>query len=365
MKIGINNFTSNLQGVSPKRVMDDWVELGVEAERLGFWSLWVTEHHFGSDPAFRPFGVPAELFPPTDYDMSVDPLTMLTFLAGKTSRLRLGTAVVILHWDHPIRVAERAATLDLFSGGRLELGVGRGAGFREAEVFQVEPDPAKNNRKFQEAIAIIRKAWRGDPFHHQGEFWQFPPLILAPQPERKEAPIYVGSASMESAIWAAEQGLPYATITWPLTQIDHYRDKRKKYEETADAAGHDVSGFDIPHILFMHCAETDEQAADEAYHHLIQFQYITESHYEQVGRSGRKWLGQDQEGLSNVEALARFPVAHHIVGSPQTCAERIRWFKDALDVSYIIGNVGFGRMPREVTHRSLRLIGEKVLPQFA
>jgi alkanesulfonate monooxygenase SsuD/methylene tetrahydromethanopterin reductase-like flavin-dependent oxidoreductase (luciferase family) len=363
LKLGINNFTSNLQGVSPKKVMDDWVDLGVEAERLGFWSLWVTEHHFGSDPKFRPFGVPLDQFPVTDYDMSVDPLTMLTFLAAKTSKLRLGTAVVILHWDHPIRVAERAATLDLFSGGRLELGVGRGAGFREMEVFQVERDPEKNNRKFKEAVDIIRKSWTGEEFHHQGEFWQFSPLILAPQPERKDAPIYVGSASMESAVWAAEQGLPYATITWPLTQIDLYRQKRKLYEETAKKAGKDVSKFDIPHILFMHCAETDKQAADEAYHHLTQFQYITESHYEQIGRAGRKWLGQDQESLKNVDALARFPVEHHIVGSPATCLERIRWFQRELNVTYIIGNVGFGRMPREMTHRSLRLIGEKVLPK--
>ena len=364
MKIGINKFTHNLAGTSPAETLQRWADLGIRAEELGFWSLWVTEHHFGSDPAYRPYGVPEEEFPPTDYDMSADPLAMLLYLAGRTSTLRLGTAVTILHWDHPIRVAERAALLDVFSGGRLELGVGRGAGWREFEVFNVPKDDAESNRKFKEAIEIIREAWTGEMFEHHGEFWTLPPLILTPNPGRP-APIYVGSASPSSAIYAGEQGLPYATITWPLTELDHYREKRRVYRDAAARAGHDVEQHDIPHILFLHCAETDAQARAEAREYLMQFQYITEAHYEFARRQPRTWLGRDTESLANVEALAQFPCEYHVVGSPETCRQRLEWFQSELDVTYVIGNIGFGRMPHDMELRSLELFAEKVMPHFA
>jgi alkanesulfonate monooxygenase SsuD/methylene tetrahydromethanopterin reductase-like flavin-dependent oxidoreductase (luciferase family) len=364
MKIGINYFTSTRHGRSQAQSLEDWVNIGVRAEQLGFWSLWITEHHFGSDPAYRPYDVSSEIYPSTDYDLSVDPLTLLSFLAARTTTLRLGTAVVILHWDHPIRIAERAALVDVMSGGRLELGVGRGAGWREVEVFQVPKDDAESNRKFREAIDIIRKAWTGEPFQHEGEFWAFPPLTMLPNPGR-EAPVYIGSASAGSAVYAGEQGLPYVTITWPLTEIEIYRQKRSDYRAAGERAGHDVERFDIPHILFMHCAETDEQARDEAIHHLRQFQYINEQHYEFARHAPRTWLGTDTGVLGNIGELAQFPADHHIIGSPATCRERLEWFQNELEVTYVIGNSGFGCMPMELVSRSMDLLGEHVLPHFS
>jgi len=360
------NISHNLPDGDPGRVYRDWVDLAVEAERLGYWSAWTTEHHFGSDRAYRPFGVSEQEFPATDYDLAVDPLQLLTYVAARTTTLRLGTAVAILPWDHPIRVAERAAMLDVLSGGRLELGVGRGVGFREADVFGVPTETDVAQRKFREAIDVISTAWSGEEFTFEGEFWKFPRLRLVPRPQRRPAPIWVGCASIGSVEWAGTHGYPYATITWPLTAIELYRAKRDAYLAAGAAAGHDLSENPIPHFLYMYCAETDAEARDVGMHYMRQLQYINESHYERERQVQKgKVFGVDPEVFKNVDELARFPVEHHMIGTPQTCVERLELLQEQTGLNYLVCNIGFGRMPHDMTLRSLRRFATDVLPRFA
>src|SRR5262249_54551560 len=157
-----------------------FVRLAQAAERLGYRSLYSTEHHFGSDPDFVPFGGTASEYSPADYDLVFDALTVFVWVAAHTTTLRLGTGLSILHWDHPVRVAERAALLDVISGGRLELGVGKGQGFRESRVFGVSHDPGENTRKFNEAVEVIRLAWEQEAFSYHGEFYDFENIRLRP-----------------------------------------------------------------------------------------------------------------------------------------------------------------------------------------
>ena len=105
----------------------------------------------------------------------------------------------------------------------------------------VPEDPAASNRKFREEVDIINKAWSGRPFSHSGEFYSLPPnLATLPHPVQAKAPLWVGSASDESAEWATQQGLPYATIAWPLTIMEGY-DKRYIHFAAAEKANVDVS----------------------------------------------------------------------------------------------------------------------------
>ena len=354
-------------GADHKRIMEEFVDSGVQAERLGYWSLWVTEHHFASDRSYRPFDVSEDEYKTTDYDLSVDPLQMLTYLAAKTTDLRVGTAVVITHWDHPVRIAEKASILDNFSNGRVELGVGRGAGFREMELFDVPLEPGANNRRYHEAIEIIRGLWTGEPFAFDGEFYKLPAnLQMVPRPVQPDVPLWIGSASLESAGWAARQNLPYATITWPLTQIDVYRQKAALFREAAAEVNWDISNVYNPHVLFMYCGETDEEAQETAYHYMKQFQYIIEQHYENLLDHGqdRVVFAATSEMFRNVDGLARFPIEHHIIGSPETCAERIDWFQRELGVNYFLLNIGWGAMPHEQTIKSMERLASKVMPRF-
>src|SRR4051794_13976790 len=113
MKFGILQMTHCPPQRDSAEAYQLFVDRAVEAERLGYWSCWTTEHHFGSDENYRPMDVSRDVYETIDYDLAPDPLTLFTYAAAKTKHLRFGTGVVVLHWDHPIRVAERAAMFDV------------------------------------------------------------------------------------------------------------------------------------------------------------------------------------------------------------------------------------------------------------
>ncbi|HEY6762961.1 MAG TPA: LLM class flavin-dependent oxidoreductase [Baekduia sp.] len=368
MRFGVLNISHNRAGADPAVALRDWVDVALEVERLGFWSVWTTEHHFASDTGYRPFGVDPDEYTTVDYDMSPDALTLLAYAAARTSTIRLATGVTVLHWDHPLKVAERAAMLDVLSGGRLELGVGRGLGAREAQAFAVPVDADENRRRYEEAVEILQLAWSGERFSYDGEFFSVPPVTMTPNPGRP-APIFVGSGSLDSAAYAGARGLPYATITWPLLTLAKYREKLDHYRATAVAAGHDVSDQPLPHFFYMYCGESDAEASEVGFHRMQQLQYILENHYE-LKRQGaaqmaRLGMGADQDDAEVVARLARFPVEHHLIGSADTIAERVRALEDELDLNYCVAITGFGAMPKEQSLASLRRFGEHVLPRFA
>jgi alkanesulfonate monooxygenase SsuD/methylene tetrahydromethanopterin reductase-like flavin-dependent oxidoreductase (luciferase family) len=366
MRFGVMQIGSCRTGEEAATAYDDLLQTALTAERVGFWSMWTTEHHFGSDRTYRPYGVAEDAFPTTDYDMSPDPLMVLTHLAAKTDRIRLGTAVVVLHWDHPVRVLERAAILDVLSGGRLELGVGRGLGFRETQVYKVPVDPGENQRKFREMVEIIQQGWSGEPFEFHGEFFDLPSLILVPRPVTPTAPLWVAAGSAESAMWAAARGLPYATTPWPLTDITEHARRARLSAEAAAAAGHDATKRWNPHFIYAYCGESDAEAADVALNYMRQFRYILEGHYEwERAHSENELTGERNQVNVDIEAKARTVVDTHIVGSPETCRERIATIQREIGLNYIVCIVGFGNMPRELTIRSLERMGREVLPYFA
>ena len=140
------------------------VRQGILADQLGFNYIFFTEHHFQPEGA----------------EHSPNPLFTEMAIAARTNRLRLGQLANILSWWHPLRIAEQAAMLDVLSGGRLEFGIGRGYQNRETESLgghygTTNQDQERNRAYFEEAFAIIRKAWSQPSFSHQGEFFTLPP----------------------------------------------------------------------------------------------------------------------------------------------------------------------------------------------
>src|SRR5687768_1428083 len=148
MRFGLFGGASARRGLpvaESARGYHDFVDYHVEAEALGYHSSFVTEHHF------------------TAIGQVSATLTLLTWIAARTSTLRLGTAVIVLPWHNPVLLAEQAATLDLLSGGRLDFGVGKGYRHNEFSGFAMPPEEAES--RFEEALAVLIRALGSDePF---------------------------------------------------------------------------------------------------------------------------------------------------------------------------------------------------------
>ncbi len=166
----------------------EWVDYVVEAEALGYDSIFVVEHHF------------------TGFGQLSASLNLLTWAAARTTTLRLGTAVIVLPWHNPVLLAEQAATLDLLSGGRLNFGVGKG--YRHAEFASFCIPQAEADGRFEEGLALIVKSWTSEQrFSHHGKFWHFEDIIVEPPTAQKpHPPIWMAAGTPDSIRKVAARG---------------------------------------------------------------------------------------------------------------------------------------------------------------
>lgn len=182
-----------------------FVEAAVEADELGYESVWLPEHLvFPVDMAGSPFA--GAEHPPVPPSTPVfDAFAYLSFLAGKTSRIRLGTNVYLLGLRHPFASARAVQTLDVVSGGRAEVGVG--AGWLRSEWTAAGLDPSTRGRRLDEALDVCKRLWTEDVIEHHGEFFDFAPVVFEPKPQQKpHPPILVGGESEAALRRAARVG---------------------------------------------------------------------------------------------------------------------------------------------------------------
>jgi alkanesulfonate monooxygenase SsuD/methylene tetrahydromethanopterin reductase-like flavin-dependent oxidoreductase (luciferase family) len=362
-------------GVTQSDALHDMVERAIHAERCGFWSCWTTEHHFANDPSYAPFGWPGGNFPA--YDLAADPLTLLTYIAARTTTLRLGTGVLVMHYDNPLRVAERAAMLDILSGGRLELGLGRGSGFKEPPAFHVPEKEIDSQNKFFDEIDLLLKAWSGEWFSHETEFFSVPKLAVVPNPvQRPHPPVYLSSGNPRSVKYAAEHGLSLAGATgaWGYSGVDKHNITNKSFIEAAAAVGRDVSEELFPNTLFLFCAETDREAEEVAEQYLMRYSAHVEGHYERQRRGDMTGdpLNSLSSGpgkkstLDDIRELARAQIATNLIGSPATICEKLTALLDRVpSINYVLGITDAGTPPKAFVHKSMELFTSQVMPKFA
>jgi alkanesulfonate monooxygenase SsuD/methylene tetrahydromethanopterin reductase-like flavin-dependent oxidoreductase (luciferase family) len=199
----------------------EFVDYNVEAEALGFCSTFLVEHHF------------------TGFGQISATLNLLTFIAARTTTLRLGTAVIVLPWHNPVLLAEQAAALDLLSQGRLDFGIGVGYRYREFAGFCVPMEEAAE--RFDESLGVILKAWTSDtPWSHRGKYWQFEDVVVEPPTAQKpHPPLWMGAGSPESIKKVAAQGYKllldqYASVAEIGERIALFRSEVERHGRTFD-----------------------------------------------------------------------------------------------------------------------------------
>lgn len=216
MRLGVFSLMQWPEDRPAARVFGDEIAQAVEAERLGFHSAWFAEHHFSR--------------------YGIDPTIHLTLahVAAKTERIRLGTAVTVLPFLHPLRTAEEVATLDVLSGGRIDWGVGRGYQRHEFDAFGV--DIADSRRLFEEGLEIVFRAWEDEPFSHDGDRWSFEEVDVLPKPVQRPVPTWVACISPETVTWTGSRGLAF--LGDQFSPFDRLAENRAEHRRAAEGAGH-------------------------------------------------------------------------------------------------------------------------------
>jgi alkanesulfonate monooxygenase SsuD/methylene tetrahydromethanopterin reductase-like flavin-dependent oxidoreductase (luciferase family) len=253
----------------------DFINYVVEAERFGFASVFLVEHHF------------------TGFGQVSASLNLLSYLAARTSRIRLGTAVVVLPWHNPVLVAEAAATLDLLSNGRLDFGVGKGYRPYEFSGFCIPQDEA--TERFDEAIAVIRRAWTTPGrFSHHGKLWHYDNIVVEPNPlQRPHPPFWLGAGSAESIRRAARDG--YNLLLDQIAPVDVIIERVRVFREECERAGRAWDPMSVGVTRGLQIVHNEEER--------------------------RRAVAVRQQVLKNIGDLARGPGAeryHHIKDDPDT-----------------------------------------------
>lgn len=275
MKLGMLHLFENPVGKTEREIVNEQIDLMVAAEELGFDSVWPAEHHF------------------SEYGYCASPQVTLAAVATRTSKIRLGSGVVILPFHHPVRVAEDFAFLDLLSGGRMELGVGRGYSPLEYRGFNL--DQTKSREMFDESIQIIKKCWTEDSVNFQGKYWQLNDIAVRPKPFQKpHIPIHLACSSPETFEVAGLNGynllMGFAfglSFKAAKKGIESYREGRRK-------AGLDPDGGRKTCLMMVYPAKTMEKARED-------FRGPVTWYYQTVA----KYLAPPKGAVKGNEAMAK------------------------------------------------------------
>lgn len=243
MKFSAFHLFHQFAGQTPGEVYEYQIEIVELLEELGFDGVWIAEHHF------REYGTVPNIF------------TMLANLAARTERLRLGTGIVVLPLHNPIHVAEEAAMVDLLSGGRLQLGIGRGYQAIEFENFGL--DLAEARDRFNESLDVILGLWTQENFEYKGRFFETEhPLNLMPKPvQRPHPPVHVAAVSPETVEMYAARGLPI--LADPAAPFKKIAKAAETWHATAAANGVDAADVELVASRIVYAAPTVEQARED------------------------------------------------------------------------------------------------------
>jgi alkanesulfonate monooxygenase SsuD/methylene tetrahydromethanopterin reductase-like flavin-dependent oxidoreductase (luciferase family) len=271
---------------------------------------------------------------------------MATHVAARTERLRIGMAVSLAAFYHPLRLAEEVAMIDVLSGGRVNWGAGRGFDRVEFEAFGVPVEESSD--RFRECVEIVLAAWRSERLTHAGRFWRFDGVEVLPRPlQAPHPPVWLAATSMDSIRRAAEKG--FDILQDPHATHADIGTKRAYYHEVLREHGFATEGRVIPTARLLAVGTTDAEAAE-------------------VARAGAAWT---VSSYSNPSKRAGPPAPHHVAGvdpverymndvvirgTPERVLDKIAELRETIGLDYL--------MCAPLSQRSFTLFTDEVLPKL-
>lgn len=330
MKFGIFGGVNELPGggEGQAEAYRRYIDTVLEAEALGYYSSFLVEHHFSGTGQ-----VSASL-------------SLLAHLAALTSRIRLGTAVVVLPWHNPVLVAEEVATVDLLSDGRFDFGVGKGYRYNEFHGFCLPIEEA--GARFEEAMAVIRKAWAAEGrFSHHGERWRFEDIVIEPEVTQKpHPPLWLAAGRPDSLRYAAAEGYnlmldQFQTVEVILERLDIY--KKALAESGRD---YDPMGVAVARGMAIVHDQAEREAAIDRRIRML----------EVMNAYGRSPDGKAKSSMVSDDDLRKATREGALIGTAAEVIDRLEGMR-ARGVGYVL----LSTRDRE----ALRRFAAEVMPAFA
>jgi alkanesulfonate monooxygenase SsuD/methylene tetrahydromethanopterin reductase-like flavin-dependent oxidoreductase (luciferase family) len=320
------------------------------AEPLGFDKIWPAEHHF------------------TDYSACPDNVQYLSYIAGRTSRIRLGTGAVIVPWNDPLRVVEKMVFLDHLSGGRAVLGLGRGLARREYEHFGI--DMGESRQRFDEAATMIIEALDSGFIEGRGPFYEQKRTEIRPRPLKGfRDRFYCVGMSPESVDQAATLGarlMIFSQQPWEMFAEGSWAQYKKTY-----AAHH--GGTPPPPLTgdLMFCHENPAVAEEKGREYMANYFLTIVNHYEIMSKHFENAKGYDYYASAGamfrevgLETVVQTYCDTQTYGTPEQILNKLRRRRELLGDFELNMIVNYGGMPFDEVDSSLRLFASEVLPEL-
>ncbi len=355
------------EGSEEKVLLDSLAQIEL-ADRLGYDYVWETEHHFMEE-----------------YSHSSAPEVFLAAVAARTSNIRLGHGIVSLpsSVNHPARVAERIATLDLISGGRVDFGTGQGSTQLEVGAFGVERKTKRE--QWREAIGVITRMMTEAPFTgHDGQWISMPPRNVVPKPKQKpHPPLWVACSSPETVETAARTGMgalsfSFNTLEETAARVEnYYRIIGSEECVPAGAAVNPNFAVVLPFMCHQDGAVAYDRGIDAAHWFAFSFMhyYVAGQHRPNITdlatafQQTREMFGLSRSLDPAVKAQmdpmmqGRLDSLERCIGTPDQLAEVVRSY-EAVGVDQIIFQAQIGTNQHEHICESLELFAREVMPEF-
>jgi len=329
MRLGLFSVVDHYpaeMGRSTGEFYAELLEQAEAAEEWGFDSFWVAEHHFH------------------EYGAVPRPPILLSAVAQRTRRIRLGSGVVVLPFDHPLRVAEDYAMVDVLSGGRLNLGVGSGYLKHEYAGFGVDPEDKR--ARFDEALEVLLRAWTGERVSYAGAHVEVHDVRLNVLPvQQPRPPVWVATLRTDGGARVGARRLPAMFIPYASAEtLPQMTDGLRDYRAAFVAAGGRVEDATAPFGFHTYCAESTADARAEARPYMER--YVRTRLYA-VQRSFETLLEQDVVAIGDPDEILRVARRYEAAG-----------------FTHFLAIANFGGLPHKRVLRSMELMARHVLPRL-